>query len=179
MNTSSPLALVGSPGAQGVGPRLVAVPITLREGNAFVRQYHRHHRPVRGFKLGIGAEWAGELIVVVLIGRPVSRVRGEQPIIEVTRLCTDCVQRQIGVNRKGEPTFVNAASFLYARAQKVAAAMGCVIGTYILETEEGVSVRAAGYRFVRKTRGGSWDRNGRPREDKAPTVPKLLFEAAA
>ena len=35
--------------------KLYAVPLTLKEANAFVAQYHRHHRPVVGHKFSIGA----------------------------------------------------------------------------------------------------------------------------
>lgn len=156
---------------------LLAVPLTLRQANAFVEQHHRHHGPVRGFKLAVGAEWKGELIAVAILGRPVSRVRQADRKLEVVRLCTDGVRREVGVNRHGQPAYVNAASFLYARMRKIAAAMGCEIGTYILECESGISVRAAGYSFTHKTAGGSWDTPSRRRTDTHPIEPKLLFEA--
>lgn len=158
---------------------LVAVPLTLRQANSFVERYHRHHGPVRGFKLAVGAEWDGKLIAVALLGRPVNRVRQADRKLEVIRLCTDGVKRKIGTNRVGVPTFVNAASFLYARMRKIAAAMGCEIGTYILESEAGISVRAAGFHFVHKTASGSWDTPTRRREDHHPVEPKLLFEGTS
>lgn len=158
---------------------LVAAPLTLREANAFVKRHHRHHGPVRGQKLAIGAMWEGELIAVAILGRPVSRMRDDGRKLETLRLCTDGVKRPLGrENRRGEPMFVNAASFLHGRARKVAAAMGCSLGTYILESEHGISLIAAGYRYVRRTAGGSWDVPSRRRIDKHPTEPKLLFEAA-
>lgn len=156
---------------------LRAVPLSLREANEFVRQHHRHHGEVEGHKLAFGAEWNGKLIAVAILGRPVARNRDDGTALEALRLCTDGVKRPLGKNRRGEITFVNAASFLYGRANKIAAAMGCRIGTYILENERGVSLQAAGYRFVQKTEGGSWDRRNRRREDRHPTEPKQLFEA--
>lgn len=159
--------------------KLIAVPISLRDANAFVVKHHRHHGPVRGHKLAIGAEWDGELIAIVIIGRPVARKRGDQALLDATRVCTDGVRRHLGQNRRGNDMYVNAASFLYARAHQVASAMGCKIGTYILEDESGISVKAAGYTVTRKTPGKSWDVPSRPREDKHPLGPKFLLERAA
>lgn len=159
---------------------LRAVPLTLREANDFVRQHHRHHGAVIGHKLAIGAEWQGRLIAVAVLGRPVSRHRDDGHTLEALRICTDGVKRPLGRNRHGKPCFVNAASFLYARCRKIAAAMGCQLGTYILESETGVSLKAAGYRWVHATDGGSWDRPSRPRERSGhPESPKQLFEAFA
>lgn len=126
---------------------LRAVPLSLREANVFVRQHHRHHGEVQGHKLAIGAEWSGKLIAVAILGRPIARNRDDGATLEALRLCTDGVKRPLGKNRSGQVAFVNAASFLYGRAAKIAAAMGCRIGTYILEDERGTSVQAAGYRF--------------------------------
>lgn len=158
---------------------LRAVPLSLREANEFVRQHHRHHGVVEGHKLAFGAEWNGKLIAVAILGRPVSRGRDDGANLEALRICTDGVKRPIGKNRRGQICFVNAASFLYGRARKIAAAMGCELGTYILETESGVSLKAAGYSFKHKTEGGSWDTPARRRQDKHPIEPKLLFEARA
>jgi hypothetical protein len=50
--------------------------------------------------------------------------------------------------------------------------------TYILASEPGTSLKAAGWRFVRTTDGGSWSCESRPRTDKHPLEPKQLWEAA-
>lgn len=157
---------------------LKAVPLSLREANDFVKRHHRHHGAVEGHKLAFGAEWNGKLIAVAILGRPVARNRDDGATLEALRLCTDGVKRPLGKNRSGQITLVNAASFLYGRAARIAAAMGCRIGTYILEDERGVSLKAAGYSFVVKTEGGSWDRQSRRREDHHPIEPKQLFEVA-
>ena len=47
--------------------------------------------------------------------------------------------------------------------------------TYTLPSEGGASLRAAGWRVVGRSRGGSWSRPGRPRRDKAPVGPKLVW----
>jgi hypothetical protein len=37
-------------------------------------------------------------------------------------------------------------------------------------------MRAAGWRKIGETKGGSWSRPSRERDDKHPTEPKMLFE---
>lgn len=48
-------------------------PISLRDANEYVRKHHRHHKPVAGHKFSIGCEADGELVGVIIAGRPVSR----------------------------------------------------------------------------------------------------------
>jgi hypothetical protein len=144
--------------------RLCATPIELDEANAFVAQHHRHHKPVVGHKFSIGAALNGAIVGVVIVGRPVSRMRDDGETLEVTRLCTDGTR--------------NACSFLYGAAARAAFALGYRrIGTYILASEPGASLAAAGWRLIGQTSGGSWSRGSRPRVDTHPTEPKLLFEA--
>ena len=45
-------------------------PISLRDANEYVRQHHRHHKPVAGHKFSIGCEADGELVGVIIAGRP-------------------------------------------------------------------------------------------------------------
>src|SRR5690606_31642496 len=49
--------------------------------------------------------------------------------------------------------------------------------TYTLEDESGATLKAAGWKRVGRRGGGSWGREGRPREDNHPTVKKILWEA--
>ena len=49
-------------------------PISLRDANEYVRKYHRHHKPVAGHKFSIGCEADGELVGVIIAGRPVTAV---------------------------------------------------------------------------------------------------------
>lgn len=148
-------------------PRLTVVPVTLRAANVFVLEHHRHHVPVRGCLFCVGVQDdVGELRGVAIVGRPTSRMRQDGFTAEVTRLCTD-----------GCP---NACSAMYGAAWRAARAIGYRrMGTYILDTEDGTSLRAAGWRLVHATKGGSWDRTNRARVDKAPTTPKQLWEAVA
>lgn len=137
--------------------------ITLADANAFVSTHHRHHKPVIGHVFSLGAVLGDQLVGVAIVGRPVSRVRDDGKTAEVTRLCTDGTR--------------NACSFLYGAAARAAFALGFQrIGTYILASEGGASVTAAGWRMIGQTKGGSWSCPSRPRTDKHPTVPKTLFE---
>ncbi len=138
-------------------------PITQRAAFAFVAEHHRHHRPPRGALFQVAAEHDGRVVGVVIVGRPVARWLQDGRTAEVTRLCVD-----------GHP---NACSKLYAAAWRAAKALGYDrLITYILEDEEGVSLRAAGWVRVTMSGGGSWSRQDRPRVDKHPTCPKQRWE---
>jgi len=139
---------------------LHVIPITLRDANAFVLQYHRHHKPVRGCCFCIGAAVGNILVGAAIIGRPVARLTDYTRVAEVTRLVTD-----------GTP---NACSILYGAAARAASAIGYRrIQTFLLAEELGTSVKAAGWKFDGMTPGGTWNckvRTGR-REDQ-PLGPK-------
>ena len=146
--------------------KLQLCPLTLAEANDFVAEHHRHHAPVVGHKFSLGATLGNQLVGIVIVGRPVSRVRDNGATLEVTRLATDGTR--------------NACSFLYGAAARAAFALGYRrIGTYILASEPGTSLTASGWRLIGETKGGSWSRSSRLRSDKHPTQPKLLFEVAA
>ena len=103
---------------------------------------------------------------MVIVGRPVARGRDDGLTLEVTRLCTDGAK--------------NACSFLYGAAARAGFALGYKrIGTYILQSEEGVSLRAAGWKMISEVKGRSWSCQSRPRVDKHPTQGKLLWEVVA
>ena len=71
------------------GEKVEIVPITLREANAFVSEYHRQHGPTTGHKFSIGLSDGEKIIGVVIAGRPVSRHLDDGLTLEVNRLCTD------------------------------------------------------------------------------------------
>jgi hypothetical protein len=140
--------------------------LELDEANAFVREHHRHHKPVIGHLFSIGASLDGRIVGVSIIGRPVSRRRDDGVTSEVTRLCTD-----------GTP---NACSFLYGASARASFALGFKrIGTYILATEPGTSLMATNWRLIGETPGRSWSVPSRPRVDTHPLQKRLLFELAA
>jgi hypothetical protein len=142
---------------------LCLAPITLRQANAFVQRFHRHHPPVVGHKFSIAAVKGDAVVGVAIVGRPVSRIRDDGLTLEVTRLCTDGTR--------------NACSFLYGGAARAAFALGYRrIGTYTLPDEGGASLRGSGWKLIGERGGGHWSRPSRPRTATRSTEPKLLWE---
>lgn len=142
-------------------PRLI--PISLKAANAYVDAHHRHHRAVTGHKFSIGCEQAGRLVGVVIAGRPVSRYLDDGLTLEVTRLCTTGTK--------------NVCSMLYSAAARAAKAMGYrKIITYTLETEDGASVRAAGWSCTGPAGGTCWTGKRRPAVQRYPAQMKLRYE---
>jgi hypothetical protein len=144
--------------------KLTIIPCTLTEANYFVEQHHRHHKPVVGHKFSIAVmDETNKIRGVAIVGRPVSRILDDGWTLEVNRVATD-----------GCP---NACSSLYAAAWRATRAMGYrKLITYTLTSESGASLRAAGWKIVAQTKGGSWNCPSRPRIDTHPTEPKLRWE---
>jgi hypothetical protein len=138
-------------------------PVTRDEARAFVRQHHRHHTWPVGFLWLHGLQDGdGSLVGVSVVGRPVARGLDDGLTMEVTRLCTD-----------SEP---NACSALYGASRRAAIAKGYRRGlTYILASEDGASLRAAGWAHLWTVKGRSWDTPSRPRTDKHPTEDKHAY----
>lgn len=142
---------------------LELVPVSLREANAFVERYHRHHKPVVGHKFYIGAASDGKIVGVAIVGRPVSRYLDNGWTLEVNRLCTDGTK--------------NACSFLYSAAWRCARNMGYKkLITYILDSETGVSLKAANWKCMGQAGGKHWTGVRRPTIDLYPAQMKLRFE---
>ena len=126
--------------------RLDVRPVTYREACAFVTAHHRHHGPPRGHKFSIGCvNDAGELVGVIMVGRPVARHFDDGLTAEVNRSCV-----LDGV--------ANANSLLYGAAWRASKAMGYSrLITYTQLGESGVSLLAAGWRVVaERTARPSW-----------------------
>ena len=134
------------------------VPITLREANAFVKEYHRHHGAAAGCKFAIGIKDDGKLIGVAICGRPVSRYYDDGLTLEINRVCT------IGTK--------NACSRLYGACRRIASAMGYKrMITYTLLSESGTSLKASNAVFNGVEGGEMWTGsrhrdNGVPKERK-------------
>jgi hypothetical protein len=142
---------------------LEIIPIDFDDACEFIARHHRHHRPPVGWKFGMAVQLDDKIVGVATVGRPVSRFRDDGWTLEVNRLCTDGTK--------------NAASALYSACWRAARALGYKkVITYILAEETGTSLKAAGWRVVGQTGGGTWNRKARPRIDKAPTGQKTLFE---
>lgn len=142
---------------------LQLVPLDFEVAADFVARLHRHHTPPVGHKFSLGAMEGDDLVGVAIVGRPVSRMRDDGMTLEVTRLTTDGTR--------------NACSFLYGAAARATFALGYQrIGTYILQSEAGTSLKAAGWKLIGERGGGSWSVPSRPRIDKHPLQTKLLYE---
>ena len=145
-------------------PKLTIVPVYWREAKAFVAALHRHHLPGGNGRFCIGVEDESEqLRGVAVLGRTKARMLPHKHVLEAMRVATD-----------GCP---NACSALYGATCRLHKPHGyrkaC---TYILISEPGTSLRAAGWKPVAITEGGSWDRPSRARTDKHPTEQKIRWE---
>ena len=142
---------------------LEIVPMTLPEANAFVEANHRHHGKVVGHKYSIGVSDGEKIVGVCIVGRPVSRYLDDGWTLEVTRLCTDGTR--------------NACSMLYSAAWRAAKAMGYKkLITYILDSENGASLRASGWKCVGQAGGLRWTGARRPEVDLYPAQMKMRYE---
>ncbi len=142
------------------------VPATLKQANALVRRWHRHHGPVVGHKFSLAVmDKSGMVRGAAIVGRPVNRTLDDGWTAEVARVATD------------PNPCPNAASALYGACWRVAKAMGYRrLTTYILMEELGVSLRAAGWEKVKPVNGRSWDCPSRPRTDDHPLGDKWRWE---
>lgn len=112
--------------------RLEVRPITFKAASEFIKQHHRHHKPTVGCKFCLGLYDGEKLCGVAVCGRPVSRHYDDGLTCEINRLCTDGT--------------ANACSMLYGASCRVAKAMGYKkVVTYILESENGASLKASNF----------------------------------
>lgn len=153
--------------------------LTLREANAFVAQHHAHHGPARGCKFVAGALDGERLCGVVIVERPKARLLDDGFTLELSRVCTDRTR--------------HVASMLIAAAARAAFALGArKVISYVLESEDGTSYRAAGWTVVEGETShswGAWDRSDRARAEpmadllglkpKHPQGPKQRWEKVA
>lgn len=110
------------------------IPLTFKQACEFISKHHRHHRPTVGCKFSIGLiSDEKELIGCAVCGRPVSRYLDNGLTCEINRLCV----------LEG---YRNACSMLYGACCRTAKSMGYeLIITYILESENGASLRASNF----------------------------------
>jgi len=151
---------------------LEVVPVSQRTAKEFVRAHHRHcPKPPAGWRFGAGVTNGPTLLGVIMVGRPVARMLDPATTVEVNRLC---IRQDVP-----SPLRWNACSLLYGWASRQARWRGFrKILTYTLKSEEGTSLRAAGWVPEKVTEGGSWNTKSRPRKDHAPLEPKVRWTAA-
>lgn len=107
-------------------------PITFKSACEFVDKYHRHHKSTTGCKFCVSLYDGQKIVGVAICGRPVSRYLDDGLTCEINRLCTDGT--------------INACSMLYGACCRIAKEMGYkLIITYILESENGASLKASNF----------------------------------
>ena len=142
--------------------KLAVIPISGHEANDFIKNFHRHNKPVRGQRFSIGAS-TDKLVGVAIVGRPIARLLQDGLTAEITRVCV------VDTAPKG------TCSFLYGRCWRIWQQMGGKrLVTYTLQEESGASLRGAGWKIMGKNKGGGWDRKERKR-DWQPIYGQLKF----
>lgn len=143
-------------------------PISLREANLWVSQFHRHNKRTNrgGGKCAISAvNKDNKTVGVAILGRPIARLNDDNRTLEITRVVTDGTK--------------NANSFLYAACWRVAQALGySKVLTYTLKTESGSSLKALGW-IQSEVHGHGWSWKDRLRKaQKISTQDKYKWEMA-
>jgi hypothetical protein len=138
-------------------------PCFITEANEFVKQHHRHHKPVVSGLFAVAVAEGETVVGVAIVGRPVARNADNGWTAEVTRVCTTGTK--------------NAGSMLYGACWRAARALGYrKLITYTLPSEGGISLSGAGWKCLGEAGGGSWSRKERPRVDMHPTQIKWKWE---
>ena len=142
--------------------KLTVIPMSIREANEFVMNYHRHNKPTQGAKFAIGASFNNQLVGVAIIGNPVARKLMDGFTAEVTRVCAH------------DDAPKNTCSFLYGRAWRIWQQMGGLrMVTYTLANETGASLRGAGWKMIGEVKTGSW--LNRPGRNWQPIYGQMKF----
>ena len=142
--------------------KLEVLPLTLAQANAAVEAMHRHPKPVVSHRFSLGLFLEGELVGACIVGRPVARRVDPYQVAEVTRLVTDGTK--------------NGCSKLYGAAARACKAMGFAkIQTFILSSEPGTSLRAAGWDLDGHSNGKSGWHSRKGRRSDQPTCQKTRY----
>lgn len=138
--------------------------VTLKEVAPFINRYHRHHLSPQGCNFALCVRLGDEIIGAITAGRPVSRHLDKKNILEITRVCV-------------KPGYRNLCSYLYSHMIRVARDLGYdMVITYTMDSEDGASLKAAGFTLAYLSRGGHWSCKTRPRNTMAPEGPKKLWQ---
>lgn len=135
------------------------VPMTGRECERRVKQWHRHLPDIQGKMFGCGLTLDGELRGVACAGSPPRMWNGTGRFV---------------ISRVAVVDVPNGCSMLYGRICRAAEALGWrEAWTYTLPGEPGTSLRAAGFTDMGMTSGGEHDRPNLPnRRRKAAPHPE-------
>lgn len=141
------------------------IPLSLKDANRFVANFHRHSKKVRGAKFAIGLVKEGEMIGVAIAGRPLARLMDNGKIIEISRVCV----------KEG---YKNANSKLYGRMKRICQLMGYEkIITYTLREESQASLKAIRAKPISEVKPNNWNRlNRRRKSQKIYSETKLRWE---
>ena len=116
---------------------LQMIPLSIKDANLFVQNFHRHNKPVHGAKFAVGASYKDELVGVAIVGRPVARRLDDGFTAEAVRVCVN------------DSAPKNTSSFLYGRIWRIWQQMGGKrVITYTLQDESGSSLKGAGYTII-------------------------------
>ena len=130
-------------------------PIHLKDANEYVKTFHRHNLPTVGGKFVLSVYDNDRLCGVAICGRPTARNADNGTTLEIYRNCTDGTK--------------NACSKLYGACVRIAKEMGYTkVITYILESENGASVKASN--FVCEGKAGLKKQTGQ-RQQKYTVAP--------
>lgn len=140
-------------------------PISIRKANDYVEINHRHHGIKKGCRFAIGCfDEGGVLHGVAICSNPVARNADDGLTLEVSRLCTDGTH--------------NACSILYGACARIAKEMGFrKIQTYILESENGISLKASGWIYEGKAGAPNWMTNASERTKERNSFKQMTFFA--
>lgn len=142
-----------------------------KRARRFIARHHRHLTAPPGWRYGFAVYNGRDLIGVAWCGRPVARRINHFTTVEVNR---NCVRTDL------HPQLVaHACSMLYGAASREAERRGYVrVISYILKSEAGTTLKAAGFVEEHTTReGDSWESDApqRKRKQKAPTEAKVRW----
>lgn len=137
-------------------------PISIKNANAFVEEHHRHHGKKVGCRFAIALYEDRVLHGVAICSNPVARNADDGLTLEVARLCTDGIR--------------NGCSMLYGACARIAKDMGFrKIQTYILETENGASLKASGWKCEGIAGDINWQRCNSQRQNMRDATAQLSF----
>ncbi len=124
-------------------------PLTKKQADKMISDWHSHHKPTQGWKFGIGARLAsGEELGCVIVGRPSAPALDDGLTWEVTRLCT-----------QGREHDKNLSSMLLGAAWNASWPQGVnLMVSYTRKDEDGTCYKASGWAPVADVRAEGWAR---------------------